>query len=84
MRDKVDTPEGRHRYSYRMGTIEPIFANLRHAKGLNRINYRGREKVGVIWNLWSIMHNIGKIALYRPEYGTGEPATGRILLASGH
>lgn len=69
MRDKVDTPEARERYSYRMGTIEPVFANLRHAKGLNRINYRGREKVAVIWKLWSIMHNIGKIALYRPEYG---------------
>jgi transposase len=69
MRAKVDTPEARQRYSYRMGTIEPIFANLRHAKGLNRINYRGREKIAVIWTLWSIMHNIGKIALYRPEYG---------------
>ena len=69
MRDKVDTPEAKERYSYRMGTIEPIFANLRHAKGLTRINYRGREKVGVIWKLWSIMHNICKIALYRPEYG---------------
>ena len=61
MRDKVDTAEARERYSYRMGTIEPIFANLRHAKGLTRINYRGREKVAVIWKLWSIMHNIGKI-----------------------
>lgn len=69
MRDKVDTPEAKERYSYRMGTIEPIFANMRHAKGLTRINYRGREKVGVIWKLWSIMHNIGKIALYRPGYG---------------
>lgn len=69
MRAKVDTDEARERYSYRMGTIEPIFANLRHAKGLTRINYRGRKKVAVIWQLWSIMHNIGKIALYRPDFG---------------
>lgn len=69
MRAKVDTPEAKERYSYRMGTIEPIFANLRHAKGLTRINYRGRKKVAVMWKLWSIMHNIGKIALYRPGYG---------------
>jgi len=74
MRAKVDTPEARLRYSYRMGTIEPIFANLRHAKGLTRINYRERENVAVIWKLWSIMHNIGKIALYRPEYGTSDAA----------
>lgn len=70
MRGKVDTPEGRERYSYRMGTIEPIFANLRHSKNLHRINYRGRKRVAVIWKLWAIMHNIGKISLYRPGYGT--------------
>lgn len=69
MREKVDTPEARERYSYRMGTVEPVFANLRHAKGMNRINYRGREKVGVIWKLWCIMHNLEKIVLYSPEYG---------------
>jgi len=72
MRAKVDTPEAKERYSYRMGTIEPVFANLRHAKGMNRINYRGRKKVGVIWKLWCIMHNIEKIVLYSPEYGTAE------------
>ncbi len=76
MRDKVDTPEAKDRYSYRMGTIEPIFANLRHAKGLTRINYRGREKVSIIWKLWSIMHNIGKIVLYRPDYGVDGRQTG--------
>ena len=76
MRDKVDTPEAKERYSYRMGTIEPIFANMRHAKGLTRINYRGRAKVAVIWKLWSIMHNIGKIALYRPGYGMEGAARG--------
>ena len=76
MRAMVDTPEARERYSYRMGTIEPIFANIRHAKGLGRINYRGREKVGVIWKLWSIMHNIGKVALYRPDFGNRETCAG--------
>lgn len=76
MREKVDTPEAKERYSYRMGTIEPVFANLRHAKGLNRINYRGRRKVETIWKLWSIMHNIGKIALYRPGYGTAQALPG--------
>ncbi|MEM7599811.1 MAG: transposase [Verrucomicrobiota bacterium] len=72
MREKIDTPEAKERYSYRMGTIEPVFANLRHAKGMNRINYRGREKVSVIWKLWCIMHNIEKIVLYSPEYGMAE------------
>lgn len=69
MRDKVDTPEAKERYSYRMGTIEPIFANIRYAKKLDRINYRGCEKVGVIWKLYAIMHNISKIVLYSPKFG---------------
>lgn len=69
MRAKVDSPDGRDRYSYRMGTIEPIFANIRSAKGLDRIYYRGRKKVSIIWKLYCIMHNLCKHNLYRPEYG---------------
>ena len=76
MRDKIETPEARQRYSYRMGTIEPIFAHIRHAKGLGRINYRSRKKVGVIWSLWAIMHNISKITLYRPHYGATATTVG--------
>ena len=70
MRNKVDTPEARERYSYRMGTIEPVFAHIRYAKGLDRINYRGRKKVDIIWKLYAIMHNISKIVLYKPNFGT--------------
>ena len=33
---------------------------------------RDEDKVGVIWKRWCLMHNIGKIALYRPEYGVRE------------
>ena len=72
MRAKVDSAEGRERYSYRMGTIEPISSNLRHAKGLNPSLYRGWAKVGVIWKRRCLMHNIGKVTLYRPEYGVRE------------
>lgn len=36
----------------------------------------GRDKVAVIWKLWAIMHNIGKIVLYRPGYGTKVAAGG--------
>jgi len=52
-----------------MGSIEPIFANIRHAKNITRINYRGRQKVDLIWKLTCIMHNITRLNYYRPEYG---------------
>lgn len=67
MREKVDTPEAKESYSYRMRTIEPVFANFRHVKGMNRINYRGRAKVSVIWKLWCIVPNIERIVFYSPE-----------------
>ncbi len=74
MRAKVDTPEGRERYSRRMGNVEPVFANIRHAKGMDRFHYRGRSKVGAQWNLFCLVHNLGKIA----KYGINYLATGRI------
>ena len=52
-----------------MGSIESIFTNIRHAKRLDRINYRTRKKVDVMWKLYCIMHNICKITPYRPNYG---------------
>ena len=62
--------------SYRMGTIATIFANLRQAHGVSLIDHRGRVKAGAPWNRWKTVHNIRKIDLSRPEYGTGKPATG--------
>jgi hypothetical protein len=74
MRRKVDTPHGRERYSRRMGIIEPVIANIRHAKGMNRFHYKGRTKVAAQWPLYCLVHNLGKIA----GYGANYLATGRI------
>lgn len=64
MRAKIDTPEGRKRYSRRMGIVEPVFANIRHAKGMDRFYYSGRRMVRAQWLLYCLVHNIGKIARY--------------------
>ena len=61
MKDKIDSDQGRAIYSKRIGTVEPVFANIRHALKLNRFTLRGKEKVNVQWNLFSIIHNILKI-----------------------
>lgn len=68
MRAKVDTPEGRERYSRRMGIVEPVFGNIRHAKRMDRFHYRGRSKVRAQWLLYCLVHNIGKIARYGKSY----------------
>lgn len=36
MKQRIDNPEGRRRYSQRIGTVEPVFSNIRHNKRLNR------------------------------------------------
>ena len=61
MRWKFDTPFGRSLYSRRMGTVEPVFANLQN-KGMRRFTLRGRPKVNAQWQLFTIVHNIEKIA----------------------
>ena len=41
MRRKFDTPFGRELYSRRMGTVEPVFANIQN-KGMRRFTLRGQ------------------------------------------
>jgi hypothetical protein len=62
MRQRVDSPEGRRRYSQRIATVEPVFGNLRHNKQLNRFTLRGLHKVGTQWRLFCLVHNIEKLA----------------------
>jgi hypothetical protein len=62
MMRKIDTPHGRDIYSRRMGIVEPVFANIKTHKGLDRFTLRGKAKVNVQWLLYCCVHNIGKIA----------------------
>ena len=64
MAERFDTARGRFFYSRRMGTVEPVFANIRHALGLDRFTLRGREKVDTQWKLFCLVRNIGKLARY--------------------
>jgi transposase len=64
MQQKIDTDIGREIYSKRLGTIEPVFANIRSQKRLDRFTYRGKVKVNIQWMLFCLVHNIEKIANY--------------------
>ena len=61
---QFDSELGRHIYSRRMGTVEPVFANIRNALGIKCFTLRGKKKVNIQWNLFCIVHNIGKIAKF--------------------
>ena len=65
MRERIDSPQGRALYDRRFPTVEPVFGNIRHNKGLNRFNLRGRHKVNGQWLLYCLVHNIEKLANLR-------------------
>jgi transposase len=62
MAAKIDTERGRKIYHRRIAIVEPVFANIRTQKGLNRFTLRGKIKVTIQWLLYCIVHNIEKIA----------------------
>lgn len=62
MKQRIDSKDGRQRYGQRFATVEPVFANLRHNKRLDRFTLRGREKVETQWKLYCMVHNIEKLA----------------------
>jgi transposase len=62
MRHAIDSARGRALYSRRIATVEPVFANIRHHKGMRRFTLRGRAKVSTQWQLYCLVHNIEKIA----------------------
>ena len=72
MKRKIDSVLGKRIYQRRLATAEPPFANIRHAKRLDRFTLRGKLKVNGQWLLYCLVHNIGKIQRYGPEFaGSG-------------
>lgn len=62
MKRKIDSDLGREMITRRFATVEPAFGNLRGNKRLDRFTLRGRIKVDGQWKLFSLTHNIEKLA----------------------
>jgi transposase len=67
MIEKIDSEKGKERYERRLAIVEPVFANIRTQKRLDRFTLRGQKKVNVQWLIFCMIHNIEKIV----NYGTG-------------
>jgi transposase len=61
---KVDSPEGRRIYHQRIAIAEPVYANIRTHKRLDRFTLRGKLKANIQWLLYCMVHNMEKIANY--------------------
>jgi len=61
MERKLLTKRGKEIYKLRGKTVEPVFGQVKDARGLDRFLMRGEEKVSMEWSLICATHNILKL-----------------------
>jgi len=64
MAAKVRTPEGRAVYARRKVIVEPVFGQIKEARGFRRFLLRGLAKIRGEWRLVCLTHNLLKIWRY--------------------
>jgi transposase len=61
MRAKISTPDGKEFYNHRSDGVEPVFAEIKEARGTRRFLLKGIENVAAEWNLICLGHNLRKL-----------------------
>lgn len=61
---KLQTALGRAVYGLRKGIVEPVFGQIKGARGFRRFSMRGLAKVSGEWSLVCLTHNLLKIWRY--------------------
>jgi transposase len=64
MAAKVSTPAGRALYARRKVIVEPVFGQIKGARGFRRFSLRGLEKINGEWCLVCLTHNLLKVWRY--------------------
>jgi transposase len=64
MAAKVRTPEGRAVYARRKVIVEPVFGQIKEARGFRRFLLRGLAQIRGEWRLVCLTHNLLKIWRY--------------------
>lgn len=62
MRDKLKRARWRSRYRLRKQIVEPVFGQIKQARGFRQFLLRGIEKVRAEWALICTAHNLTKLA----------------------
>jgi len=57
----LDTPRGKRLYNKRAATIEPVFAQIKHNRGIRTLSRRGLTAVDSEWKLICATHNLLKL-----------------------
>jgi transposase len=61
MRRKLTTPDGRDRYRRRKVIVEPVFGQIKEARGFRRLLLRGLVAAGLEFDLIALTHNLLKL-----------------------
>ncbi len=61
MARKLRTKKGRETYAKRKGMIEPVFGQIKQARGFRQFLLRGMKKMRGEWNLICMTHNLLKL-----------------------
>ena len=71
MQQKLREPAGKTLYAARKHIVEPVFGQMKSARGIRRFLLRGLEKVSAEWQLICLTHNLLKIWRHVNSVGTG-------------
>ncbi|MDA8016754.1 MAG: transposase, partial [Thermoanaerobaculia bacterium] len=61
MRWKLRTEQGREIYARRKAVVEPVFGQIKEARGVRRFLLRGLEAAGAEWQLICLANNLLKL-----------------------
>ena len=61
MREKLKSAQGHAVYKMRKAIVEPVFGQIKEARGFRRFSLRGEPKVGLEWQLICLTHNLLKL-----------------------
>ena len=61
MRAKLASAVGQAVYRTRKQVVEPVFGQIKEARGMRRFSFRGIKKVGAEWDIICLTHNLLKL-----------------------
>jgi len=67
MQRKLRTQAGRAVYQMRKAIVEPVFGQIKEARGFTRFLLRGLQKVRGEWTLVATAHNLCRLFMMRPR-----------------
>ena len=80
MREILTSEAGKARYALRKSIVEPVFGQIKEARGIRRFRLRGLLKVTSEWKLICATHNLLKLFWHRTARPTTEPGSALLLL----